>query len=34
MLTTVEAVESNVNAGLLQLLDTHAVLLGTINPSR
>ena len=34
MLTTVEAVESSVNAGFLPLLDTHAVLLGTINASR
>jgi hypothetical protein len=34
MLTTVEAVESNVAAGFLQLLDTHAVLIGTINASR
>ena len=34
MLTTVEAVESNVDAGFLQLLDTNAVLIGTINPSR
>jgi hypothetical protein len=34
MLTTVEAVESNVDAGLLQLLDTNAVLIGTINSSR
>ena len=34
MLTTVEAIESNVDAGLLQLLDTNAVLIGTINSSR
>lgn len=34
MLNTVEAVESAANAGNLQLLDTNAVLIGTINSSR
>ena len=33
-LTTTEAVESGAAAGLLQLLDTNAVLIGTINTSR
>jgi hypothetical protein len=34
MLTTVGAVESNADAGFLQLVDTNAVLIGTINSSR
>ena len=34
MLTTAEAVESAADSGNLYLLDTNAVLIGTINPSR
>ena len=33
MLTSVEAIESAANAGLLMLVDTGAVLVATINPT-
>jgi hypothetical protein len=34
MLTSVESIESAANSGLITLLDTGAVLVGTINPGQ